>query len=41
MQRSKAYYVTRGIARLVVLLIQASLVIAGVYAFILWAWALS
>jgi hypothetical protein len=41
MQRSKAYYVTRGIARLVVLLIQATLVIGAMYAFILWAWAMS
>ena len=41
MQRSKAYYITRAIARLLVMGIQAGLIITGIYWFILFAWSLS
>jgi len=38
MQRSKAYYVTRGIARALTLLVKASLVVGVVYVFVLLYW---
>ena len=40
MQHSKAYYVTRGIVRLAVKLVQASLIMLGLYAFYLMVWSL-
>jgi hypothetical protein len=39
MQRSKAYYIVRGIARALTQLVIASMVIGAVYAFILLYWA--
>jgi hypothetical protein len=39
MQRSKAYYIVRGIARALTQLVIASMVIGAVYVFILLYWA--
>jgi hypothetical protein len=39
MQRSKAYYVVRGIARALTQLVIASIVVGVVYVFILLYWA--